>query len=218
MYQRNPERLEQILKFSKNEIKNRYFVSIIDKKIVKRRKIPLQMQKALCSGAADSVISIHSGVQQTRPRDIWTIDVRFGLGSAAEPSKLIIMKMTAARTLLRDIRSALLMLVFAPFVLLAGIAPGTMVQAGDAGVQIVLCQGDTLTTVTVDEGHMTETPLHQDAVCAWSGAVSSATLAPSIVMHSDPMWNLVLWDAFDVSVAAVPVSDFTSARAPPPAS
>lgn len=77
------------------------------------------------------------------------------------------------RIFLNDLRTAILLLTFAPFLLLSTVAQGTMVQANSAGIQIVLCQGSQLSAVVVGDDPGQETPLHNEAMaqCAW--AISS---------------------------------------------
>ncbi|MGB1235413.1 MAG: hypothetical protein ACPG5U_06755 [Planktomarina sp.] len=107
------------------------------------------------------------------------------------------------------------MLTMAPFVLLVGIAPGTMVQAGDAGIQIVLCQGDVLATVTLGEDQSTQTPLHQDATCSWAPVVVVAVVGANDVLFAG--FDLRRADLVQTKPALVASIQqaHASARAPP---
>ena len=79
----------------------------------------------------------------------------------------------------RAIASALLL----PFVLLSMLAAGTMPVRGEQGVELVICLGDSLATITVpaDEAPPGKAPKRRHVACPWNEAAQPALAATPVL-------------------------------------
>ncbi len=122
--------------------------------------------------------------------------------------------------ILHDLRKAVLILLIAPFVLLQGVAPGTMMQTTPDGAEIVLCQGDKIVAIQLDsKGNAppVQTPVHSDAAppCGWSAVSVFAVLDVQASKQPVVLAADVRFHGVSHTAAPGPVTVSRAARGPP---